>query len=135
MADYPNDDDGNVLADIAAQGVDMTQPLDIEFPVSAPDEASANAIDKVLTDAGYECLVEYDDGEQDEDDETEEDDEEFGPMWTVYVNVEMIPEYDEIIRIQADLDRLSGPLGGICDGWGVMLDGEPDEDSEEDSDA
>ena len=132
MTDYPNDDDGNVLADLAAQGVDMTQPLDIEFPVSAPDEASANAIEKALIDAGYECLVEYDDGELDEDDETAEDEEEFGPMWTVYVSVEMIPDYDEIIRIQADLDRLSGPTGGICDGWGVMLEGEPDDDDDSD---
>ena len=132
MTDYPNDDDGNVLADLAAQGVDMTQPLDIEFPVSAPDEASANAIEKALIDAGYECIVEYDDGELDEDDETAEDEEEFGPMWTVYVSVEMIPDYDEIIRIQADLDRLSGPSGGICDGWGVMLEGEPDDDDDSD---
>ncbi len=132
MTDYPNDDDGNVLADLAAQGVDMTQPLDIEFPVSAPDEASANSIEKALIDAGYECIVEYDDGELDEDDETAEDDEEFGPMWTVYVSVEMIPDYDEIIRIQADLDRLSGPSGGICDGWGVMLEGEPDDDDDSD---
>ena len=131
MTDYPNDDDGNVLADLAAQGIDMTQPLDIEFPVSAPDEAAANAIDKVLTDAGYECLVEYDDGELDEDDETDEDDEEFGPMWTVYANVEMIPDYSEILRIQADLDRLSSPLGGICDGWGVLLEGDAEDDSED----
>ena len=134
MTDYPNDDDGNVLADLAAQVVDMTQPLDIEFPVSAPDEASASAIEKVLIDAGYECLVEYDDGELDEDDETYEDDEEFGPMWTVYVSVEMIPDYDEIISIQADLDRLSGPSGGICDGWGVMLEGEPDNDDDDSDD-
>ncbi len=134
MTDYPNDDDGNVLADLAAQGVDMTQPLDIEFPVSAPDEASANAIEKALIDAGYECIVEYDDGELDEDDETAEDEEEFGPMWTVYVSVEMIPDYDEIIRIQADLDRLSGPSGGICDGWGVMLEGEPDDDDDDSDD-
>ena len=131
MTDYPNDDDGNVLADLAAQGIDITQPLDIEFPVSAPDEAAANAIDKVLTDAGYECLVEYDDGELDEDDETDEDDEEFGPMWTVYANVEMIPDYSEILRIQADLDRLSSPLGGICDGWGVLLEGDAEDDSED----
>ena len=55
-------------------------------------------------------------------------------MWTVYVSVEMIPDYDEIIRIQADLDRLSGPSGGICDGWGVMLEGEPDDDDDDSDD-
>jgi hypothetical protein len=125
---YPDDDDGNVLADIAAQGVDMSQPLDIEFPVSASDEAAALAIEKALAKAGYETSVEYDEGELDEDGEVDPDDEDFGPMWTVYAKVVMIPEYAEIIRIQADLDRLAAPFDGCCDGWGVMLDGDPDED-------
>jgi hypothetical protein len=32
----------------------------------------------------------------------------------------MIPEYNEIIRIQAELDRIARPFGGKSDGWGVM---------------
>ena len=50
------------------------------------------------------------------------DDEEFGPSWIVYANVQMIPEYGEIVRIQTELDQLARPLGGHSDGWGVMLD-------------
>lgn len=60
MTTYPDDTDGAVLADLAAQGVDMSQPLLIDFPVAAPDEASANAIAKALTEAGYDSRIVYD---------------------------------------------------------------------------
>jgi len=125
------------LADLAARGVDMSSPLLIEFAVAAPDEASANAVAKALRTAGYDTEVCFDEGEPDEDepgedepgedepgedDELDPDDEAFGPSWTVFANVSMIPEHDELMRIQADLDRLAGPHGGQVDGWGTMLE-------------
>ncbi len=126
MTTYPDDADGAVLAELAAQGIDMSQPLLIEFLIAAPDEATANAIDEALTKAGYESQVEYDEGEPDEDDEIDPDNEELGPSWTVYASERMIPKYSEIVRIQAELDRLARPLGGMSDGWGVLLDGDAD---------
>jgi hypothetical protein len=42
---------------------------------------------------------------------------------------QMIPEYNEIMRFQADLDRLARPFGGKSDGWGVMLGGDADAES------
>ncbi len=127
MTDYPDDADGAVLADLAARGVDMSSPLLIEFAVAAPDEASANAIAKSLRAAGYDTEICFDKGEPDEDepdedDELDPDDEEFGPSWTVFANVSMIPEHDELLRIQAELDRIAEPHGGQVDGWGVMLE-------------
>ncbi len=123
MATYPDDADGAVLANLAAQGVDMTQPLMIEFLVAVPDETSANNAARSMADAGYEPQIEYDEGEPDLDPETD-DAEEFGPSWTVCANVQMIPEYGEIMRIQAELDEISRPFGGRSDGWGVMLGGD-----------
>ena len=130
MKEYPDDADGSVLADLAALGIDMTQPMDIEFPVAAPDEEAANAIASALIAAGYDAHVEYDDGEPEDGGDEDEEDDDFVPGWDVYVSTRMVPDYDEIIRIQADLGRLANPLGGMSDGWGVMLDS--DMDSEED---
>lgn len=132
MTTYPDDADGAALAGLAERGVDMSQPLDFDFPVAAPDEATAIAIQQALAAAGYESDVEYDEGEPDDEDEddsdglneVDEEDEEFGPSWTVYVNIQMVPEYDEIMRIQAELDRVAKPLGGYSDGWGVLTDEE-----------
>lgn len=134
MTDYPEDADGALLAELEAQGVDMTQPLLIEFAVAAPDEAAATAIAEALAGAGYESEIDYDDGEPMEgeaDDEglaDPEDEEEFGPSWTVYAIVELVPDYDEILRIQEELDSLAEPLGGAADGWGVMLEGPEEEE-------
>jgi hypothetical protein len=124
MSKYPDDDDGAVLADLAAQGIDMSQPLEIEFQVAAGDQSSANAIAQSLGKAGYDVQVDFDPGEPDEDGEIDPNDEEFGPAWTVIAAVRMIPECQEIIRIQQDLDRLAGPHGGFSDGWGVLIDGD-----------
>lgn len=128
MTTYPDDADGAVLADLAAEGVDMTQPLEIEFPVTAPDEKAASAITEAIIQAGYEAHIEHDEGEPNEAGEIDPDDEEFGPVWDVYATIRMIPQYEEILRIQADLDRLAIPFGGKSDGWGVMLDTDPDTD-------
>lgn len=126
MATYPNDPDGDVLTDLAAQGIDMSKPLQFEFFVVAPDEESSHKIEAVLTKAGYESEVEFEECEPDENGEFDPTDEEFGPAWTVYANVEMVPNYDEIIRIQDELDKLADPFGGFSDGWGVMIDPETD---------
>jgi len=141
MTTFPDDADGAALADLAERGVDMSQPLDFDFPVAAPDEATAIAIQQALMAAGYETEVVYDEGEPDDEDEDESDDdddevdaddedeldadeEDFAPSWTVYVNFQMVPAYEEIIRIQAELDRIAQPLGGYSDGWGVLTDEE-----------
>ncbi len=121
MTDYPDDADGAVLAELAALGVDMSQPLLVEFAVAVPDEAAAQKTSEALEKAGYEAQIVYDEGEPDEDGEIDPDDEEFGPSWTVYANVTMVPEYEKIVQIQAELDQLARPFGGHADGWGVML--------------
>lgn len=118
MTIYPDDADGAVLTDLAALGVDMSQLMPIEFPVTVPDEVSANQILKAMSKAGYDSHIEYDEGEP--DGKVAPADEEFGPSWTVFANVRMIPEYNEIMRIQAELDRIARPFGGKSDGWGVM---------------
>ena len=121
MPNYPDDEDGQVLAHLEAEGVNMPQPLQIDFAVAAPNEAAAMAIGKALTEAGYEVEVSFEEGEPMEEDEVPPEDE-LGPAWTVYALMTMVPKYEEIMRIQADLDRLATPHGGKSDGWGTMVD-------------
>ena len=122
MTEFPDDADGAVLAELASHGIDLSQPLLIEFPVAVADEATAAIVSKALAEEGYDYEVEYDEGEPNADGIIDPDDEEYGSTWTVYASVRMIPEYDEIIRIQEDLDRIARPLGGFSDGWGVLMD-------------
>lgn len=120
MIQYPNDADGNALARIAADGIDMSKPLLIEFAIDAPNEAAANAIAKTLNDKNYKTDIYYDEGELDDD--VEPDSDEFGPSWTVYANVEMVPEYKRIIEIQETLDAYAKQHGGTADGWGTLVE-------------
>lgn len=126
MTTFPDDADGEALANLAAQGVDMSQPQQFEYFVAVADEDSAESVASALIDAGYECAIEYDEGDPvDGDGEGEGDDEDpgaFGPAWTVYVMVSMVPDYNEVVRIQKEIDRIADPLGGTSDGWGVLVE-------------
>jgi hypothetical protein len=74
MEPYPDDADGAVLAMLAEQGVNMTQPLNIEFAVAVADENVARAVAKAIADEGYDAEIYHDTGEE-EDEEGEDDDD------------------------------------------------------------
>lgn len=119
MTDFPDDADGQALARLAQSGVDMTKPISFDFMVAAPDEATAEAIGKSLQAAGYDVELEYDEGEPIEDRGDSDDDGEFGPSWTIYVTISMVPKHSEILRVQQELDALAAQFGGHSDGWGA----------------
>lgn len=135
-SDFDDELDEAVLAELAEHGVDLSQPLGIEFPVTAPDESAARALAEALRQAGYSAEVEFDPGPSDpealalalqEAAEEEGDDEpldpaDFGPSWSVVVSRTMVPELAELLRLQAEFDRLAEPFGGRSGGWGVTLD-------------
>ena len=83
--------------------------MEIDFAVAVPDEAVGNAVANQARARGYTVKVVFDPGEDPEDDP---------PSWTCYCYRTMIPSYDAVIAVQAELDTLSRPLGGYCDGWG-----------------
>ncbi|MCC9608172.1 ribonuclease E inhibitor RraB [Blastopirellula sp. JC732] len=117
---YPDDADGQAIAEIAAAGVDLSQPLIIRFAIAVPNQSSAEASLHALAQNGYPGEIDFDEGEPDFD-EAEDDPEEFGPMWTVYVEMVELLTYDNVIRIQNELDQLVEPHGGKCDGWEVAI--------------
>ena len=127
MNHYPDDDDGAVLRAIAADGIDMTQPLLIEFTVTALDRESAFAIKvAIASNLGFETSMAFDEGEFEEDGHFDAEEiqtqPELGPHWLICANVTMIPDYHEIVRIQAELDKLSRPHGGQSCGWGATIE-------------
>ena len=115
---FPDDEDGAVLASLAEAGVDLSKPMEVEFVVDAPDEQAAAAVAAAVRDAGYDCQVEYDEGE--EDGEEGGGDEDFGPSWAVYVTMEMVADHARIVALQRTFTQLAEPHGGACDGWGAL---------------
>lgn len=116
----PQDEDAQAIEQIAAAGVDLTQPITIRFAIDVADQASAEAALRTLAAASFAAEVDFDEGEPDFD-EAVDDPAEFGPAWTVYVTCVELLTYDYVIRIQNELNALTAPHGGICDGWEVEI--------------
>lgn len=120
MNTYPNDDDGKVLKFMAESGIDMTASIEIEFPIDSKDEETSEKIGEKLKQNGYGNIeIDFDEGELKKGEKMTAENEEFWPSWTVYTTFNMIPKYDQIIKIQKDLNALVIPLGGKSDGWGL----------------
>lgn len=97
----------------------MTLLRKIEFAVAVPDEDTAEVVSLALRRNDYGVEIYYDEGEPDETG-CIPDTGEFAPSWTVCTEINMVPDYERIIEIQADLDRIAIPLGGESDGWGTL---------------
>jgi hypothetical protein len=110
---YPDDADGDVLSAMAESGVDMTQPLTIEFVIDAPGEQNAMDIEKDLIAAGHPAVADFEDGDPEEG---------IDPGWVVSVELQMVPDYQRIMDLQEELNRFAGAHGGQVDGWGAMVD-------------
>ena len=103
--DYPNDSDGDALRRLVAIGSDMSKPVDIDFQIAAPDEATAKRVADEAAKLGYRISI-----------------RESMPCcaWTCECTRTMLAEYDAIIAVQAELDAIARPLGGYADGWGTF---------------
>ena len=107
-ADYPSDSDGDALLRLAATGSDMSKPMDIDFQIAAPDEATATRVADEAAKLGYRISIHFYDKEGTRD------------PWTCDCTRTMLAEYDAIIAVQAELDAIARPLGGYADGWGTF---------------
>ncbi|WP_244440898.1 ribonuclease E inhibitor RraB [Neobacillus jeddahensis] len=104
---FPNDADGNALLGLYKEGINFKKPQSVEFFVAVPDQSTGKKLTEVLKGAGFNCFLE-------QDDETDE--------WACSCSKRMLLNYNEIIKIQNQLNSLSKPHGGFSDGWGVFVD-------------
>ena len=114
---YPNDEDGAVLAELDQRGVDLNVPRTVEISIEVPDEDTANEVCRALQSSGFDCESHYDEGEPDYV-EGEDDAGEFGPSWSLFVELnKFILSYDAIVKKQKEVRELVAESGGEVDGW------------------
>ena len=114
MKQFPDDSDGDVLRSLQAKGVDLEKSRLIEFYCYAKNRSVAGEIVRRLDPLGFRSDI------TENEDATDPD-----KRISVYSGRQMIPSYDEIITIQAELDAILSEFGTHCDGWGTLVD--PDE--------
>lgn len=108
---YPDDENGKVLRDMAKSGIDMTLLRAIDFAHLAPDEATAHRFADDVRALGFEVAVYGPDEESCEEGETE---------WDVICTRRMTPSHHEITQVENELAKRAEKYGCIADGWGFL---------------
>ena len=105
MKEFPDDDSGTVLKRMYEGGDSLTQPRNIDYCFAFPSRQQSLDFAEAVDEREYEvCLSYYDERE----------------MWQAIVKKHMVPDYDAIMHIVADLSARAERVGGEADGWGCM---------------
>lgn len=106
-ADFPDDDNGDVLRRMKREGDDFTKPRDVDFSVVFTSNSSAEEFAKHFALRGLKVSV-------------QELDRERELLWDVTVTHYMLLTHAEITQIEEALEVMATPLGGRNDGWGCF---------------
>jgi hypothetical protein len=104
---HPNDDNGDVLRRMEANGDSLTRPRDIDFAVVFREKDAAEGFAEHFRALGYAVSVERAGTRV-----------EF--PWDVVVVRHMTPSHQEIGNFEASLQKVADTLDGHNDGWGCM---------------
>lgn len=106
---FPNDENGELLAEIASAGIDLNQMHKIDFYIlfeQKPDaEKFASAIIKDELAPMTELVQCKDTG-----------------IWEVVTQVQMVPEHTLLGQTEQYLESIANSFKGYGDGWGLMAD-------------
>jgi len=105
--EFPDDENGDVLRRMAANGDDLSLPRNIDFTVVFPNESTAQQFAKHFHELGYATSVEL-----------TATAESF--PWDVVIVKHMVPSHREIGSFENELQTVAGPVGGHNDGWGCL---------------
>ena len=106
---HPNDDNGDALRRLEADGDDLSRARNIDFTVVFPDQFKAEEFADYFRNAGYESTV------------TAAHVKKTHP-WDVVVVKHMIPSHSGITEFKAELQEIAATLGGYNDGWGCFAE-------------
>jgi hypothetical protein len=104
---HPDDDNGDVLRRMEADGDDLSRARNIDFTVVFPDENSAQAFSKQCQELGYEASVAFAETVK-------------AFPWDVVIVKHMTPLHQEISDFESLLQGVAETLGGHNDGWGCF---------------
>ena len=104
---YPDDENGDVLRRLEADGDDLALPREVDFNVVFPTGNVAEQFANHFRVLRYVVSVDF--GEVVED-----------FPWEVVVKKHMVPSHNEIGSFEDALQSIASPLGGRTDGWGCF---------------
>lgn len=103
---YPNDETGNVLADMADAGIDLSIKHKVVFFQLFEEKVQAQQMADFLTEKfpNMEIIVKPDESPN---------------VWDVNCTVLMVPNYDVVVSQEQEFERIAAKFKGYNDGWGI----------------
>lgn len=112
---FPDDDNGNVLWQMAEDGDDLNEAHEIEFSIAFQSEELADKCALYLLKEEQKISL-FEDEESDINE------------WIITVYIYMEPEYPDIVDLEEWFTTIAKQHGGEYDGWGCMAYVYDDED-------
>ncbi|MCE9684952.1 ribonuclease E inhibitor RraB [Shewanella sp. AS16] len=112
---FPDDDNGQMLAAMADAGIDLSQALDVDFFLVFDDQRDAESALEALSGSEPEGELEINFSEE-------------LSKWELIVSLNMVPEYAAIVAEETRLNDFAAEFDGMTDGWGVMQHQEGDDE-------
>ena len=109
LMDFPTDDNGQILAEMHQEGVDLTKTHTLDFFILFEKIGDADKFAKVIS----------------EDDLAPNTKQQKCPdtgVFEVLVSVEMVPDHQLITDLENYLESVANPLNGYGDGWGILAE-------------
>lgn len=110
---FPDDDNGKMLAAMQESGIDLTQALDVDFFLVFDDKRDSESALASLVSSDIDAVAELNLND------------EIG-KWELIVCINMVPDYDQLVEQESALHDFATEFGGMSDGWGVMQHQEGD---------
>ena len=104
---FPEDDNGQMLAAMADAGIDLTKSIEVDFFLVFDDQRDAESALEALSQTDMQGELELNFDEE-------------NTKWEVIVCLQMVPEYAALVGKETELNSFAQEFDGICDGWGVM---------------
>jgi len=106
---FPNDENGELLADMAKAGIDLSQLHVIDFFILFEQKPDAEK---------FEIQIAKDDlapkTQLQKCSET--------GVWEVITSIQMVPDHTLLCQMEQYFESFANPLNGYGDGWGIMAE-------------
>jgi len=104
---HPNDDTGDTLRRLEAQGDNLSRARDIDFSVVFPDSLGAGEFAEYFRKRGYRATIQHAQVREKH-------------PWDEIVVKHMVPSHSSITDFERELQETAVTLSGYNDGWGCF---------------
>lgn len=103
---FPNDETGQVLAEMQEAGIDLSVMHKVVFFHLFEQESQAHAMANYIKENMTDVSVIL------HPDETPN-------VWDLDCTIKMVPSHEAVVKQEADFEQLSAKFSGYNDGWGI----------------